>query len=74
MKRFAEDEQEPVVGVPLVVEPVVVEDAPRGITVQHRDVPVNAVHRGRAVLSVSRTIQITIPLLARGGIEFYSGP
>lgn len=45
MKRFA-DEQEPVVGVPLVVEPVVVEDAPVGIAVQHRDVPVVTVHRG----------------------------
>ena len=58
VKRFA-DEQEPVVGVPLVVEPVVVEDAPVGVAVQHRDVAVVVVHRGRAVLSVSGAIQIT---------------
>lgn len=55
MKRFA-DEQEPVVGVPLVVEPVVVEDAPVGVAVQHRDVAVVVAHRGRAVLSVSGAI------------------
>jgi hypothetical protein len=58
MKRFA-DEQEPVVGVPLVLEPVVVEDAPVGVAVQHRDVPVVTVQRGRAVPFVSRAIQIT---------------
>ena len=53
------DEQEPVVGVPLVVEPVVVEDAPVGIAVQHRDITVVTVHRGRTVLSVSKAIRIT---------------
>ncbi len=58
MKRFA-DEQESVAGVPLVLEPVVVEDAPVGIAVQHRDVPAVTVQRGRAVLFVSRAIRIT---------------
>lgn len=39
LKRVA-DEEEAVVVVPLVVEPVVVEDAPLVIAVEDRDVPV----------------------------------
>lgn len=69
MKRFA-DEQEPVVGVPLVVEPVVVEDAPAGTAVQHRDVTVVTVHRGRA-----RPVRVEghpdhLPPFAKGGMNF----
>lgn len=48
MKRIA-DEQELIADIPPVVKPVVVEDAPLVIAVQHRDVPVVVVHRERAV-------------------------
>ncbi len=42
------DEEEVVVVVPLVVEPVVVEDALAIVAVQHRDILVVAGERGRA--------------------------
>ncbi|MBI2475324.1 hypothetical protein HYV69_02765 [Candidatus Uhrbacteria bacterium] len=58
MKRFA-NKQKAVVSIPPVVEPVVVEDAPVGITVQNRDILAVVVHRERVILFVSEAIKNT---------------
>lgn len=58
MKKVA-DEQEPVVRIPPVVEPVVVEVALRVVPVQNRDIAIAVVQRERACLSVPDTVRIT---------------
>jgi hypothetical protein len=59
MKRVA-DEQEPIVAVQLVLDPVVVEDAVAIVLVQHRHVPVVVVvERGRTSMFAWEAILIT---------------
>lgn len=72
MKRFA-DEQEPVVGVPLIVEPVIVEDALVRITVQHRDITIVVVHREGTAPILYRKPSRSPPALREGRGEFYLG-